>query len=213
MMKVHKNPNTSSGTLSDQLDDRRRLILERPYYCVNLGRVFSEDECERLIQYTEEIGYEPALINAEGGEQVLDTSIRKSSRAVIDDHSFAIEITERIREELPTYMGDGFYLSGCSERMRFLKYEKGEYFYPHYDASYEESATKKTFITVQIYLNDNFGGGHTTFFPTDGRVVKYIPAAGDVLLFQHDILHEGFEVTRGIKYALRTDVFYSKTTS
>jgi hypothetical protein len=35
------------------------------------------------------------------------------------------------------------------------------------------------------------------------------PEAGDVLVFDHQLLHEGAEVTRGVKYACRTDVMYA----
>lgn len=33
--------------------------------------------------------------------------------------------------------------------------------------------------------------------------------AGDVLIFDHRLLHEGAAVTSGVKYAVRTDVMYS----
>ena len=37
-----------------------------------------------------------------------------------------------------------------------------------------------------------------------------VPGEGDVLVFSHAIVHAGAAVTAGRKYALRTDVMYSR---
>jgi len=71
-----------------------------------------------------------------------------------------------------------------------------------------------------IYLNEGFEGGQTTFFeePTkeywDHKVkpaIKYVakPETGMCVVFDHYIFHEGSEVTHGVKYAVRSDVFYT----
>jgi hypothetical protein len=54
-----------------------------------------------------------------------------------------------------------------------------------------------------MYLNDNFESGETTF-----RNLKIKPERGIALIFLHDLYHEGSQVTRGVKYVLRTDVMY-----
>ena len=150
-----------------------------------------------------------------------------------------------------------FKIVGLNERLRFLKYDKGEFFKPHWDGSYKREPVEiknekniaqfrireESFVTVLIYLNDNFQGGETTlingnveygFFDhekwckisnncnvtnkvgfKDHIVVK--PQQGAVLLFQHDIFHEGStfygaknkdEIVN--KYLIRTDVMYKK---
>lgn len=48
-----------------------------------------------------------------------------------------------------------------------------------------------------MYLNDNYEGGEI-YFP--GLDLKYRPAAGDVLLFKGNILHEVFPVKSGTRY-------------
>ena len=50
-----------------------------------------------------------------------------------------------------------------------------------------------------------FEGGETNFLDLGESVA---PAPGRALLFQHPILHEGSEVTSGIKYAIRSDIMY-----
>ena len=65
-----------------------------------------------------------------------------------------------------------------------------------------------------IYLNNggpggDFDGGATLFHARDGtESVAVVPKAGSVLIFDHDLYHEGEKVTRGTKYALRTDMMF-----
>lgn len=64
--------------------------------------------------------------------------------------------------------------------------------------------------TVQLYLNEGFEGGATTFIHHDDekKNVPCIPRTGMVLVFQHDIYHEGSALIKGRKYTIRTDVMY-----
>ena len=90
---------------------------------------------------------------------------------------------------------------------------------------------EQTYITFQLYLNDvkEQAGGATAFTNaplTYGRhvdenkrnprdlvanpitTVPVQPVAGRVLLFEHHLRHEGAIVLEGVKYALRSDIFY-----
>ena len=110
---------------------------------------------------------------------------------------------------------------GLNERMRILRYQPGHDFKPHCDGSYfRPDGSQGSFWTVMIYLNDGGGGstddesdafvgGATLFHGRDGRdSVAVVPRAGSVLVFDHDLYHEGQKVTRGTKYAIRTDVMF-----
>ena len=70
---------------------------------------------------------------------------------------------------------------------------------------------------VDVYLRVNiwpylqgFQGGTSTFLndDEDGGHEECVPQTGSILVFQHDILHEGSELINGRKYAVRTDVMY-----
>ncbi len=39
-------------------------------------------------------------------------------------------------------------------RLRFLRYDPGEYFKPHMDGSYERENGERSLITVHLYLNE-----------------------------------------------------------
>ena len=194
-----------------------------------LHRVFTVDECEQMIEDSEARGYEQALVNT-GRTQVLDTSYRNSSRNIYDCKSLADEIYSRIRTHLPSEGSFGYFgeprrwvCEGVNERLRFLRYDPGDFFRAHQDGCYRRpvghprpSCSK---LTVMLYLNSggggggSFEGGETRFVAADSRSgpsVALTPTAGDVLVFTHPVLHEGAAVTRGRKYAVRTDVMYSE---
>jgi len=74
------------------------------------------------------------------------------------------------------------------------------------DHWYRPSDREITLHTVLTYFNDNFEGGETAVHEQVEQTV--IPKPGRVAIFQHKLRHEGRPVTRGRKYAMRTDVVY-----
>jgi prolyl 4-hydroxylase len=64
---------------------------------------------------------------------------------------------------------------------------------------------ERSLLTLMVYLNEGFEGGATAFHDF-GVAVR--PRTGMALLFQHRLLHEGCEVSAGVKYVLRSDVMY-----
>jgi hypothetical protein len=59
-------------------------------------------------------------------------------------------------------------------------------------------------------LNEGFEGGETTFvsYRNPTKNVSCVPRTGMVLVFEHELLHEGSELRKGRKYTVRTDVMY-----
>merc|ERR1712167_506479 len=87
---------------------------------------------------------------------------------------------------------------GLNERFRFLKYEQGDYFAPHFDGCYmrprdNDEAPEASHLTMMLYLNAPARGGETKFVlrrdESIGTVVE--PTEGLCLVFEHDIYHEG----------------------
>lgn len=95
---------------------------------------------------------------------------------------------------------------GINPCFRALRYRKGGHFKPHSDGSTvlgEGEDEMKSFVTLIIYLNDNFNGGSTKFFHEDmeaggneikNEIARVIPSPGKCLFFYHDIIHSGEEV-------------------
>jgi len=83
----------------------------------------------------------------------------------------------------------------------------------------------ETRFSVVIFLSDDFDGGETRFYEEKakqarrgkGRGRKFDnrlrfavrPPVGSAVVFDHLLLHEGAEVTRGTKYAVRSDLIYA----
>lgn len=68
--------------------------------CFLVKNVLTSEECQELIDYSESMGYAPALLN-NGVEESLEVDIRNSWRAIIDDYARAGDIYERVKQFLP----------------------------------------------------------------------------------------------------------------
>eukprot|EP00112_Aurelia_sp_Birch-Aquarium-sp1_P007923 Seg1865.10 transcript_id=Seg1865.10/GoldUCD/mRNA.D3Y31 product="putative prolyl 4-hydroxylase 8" protein_id=Seg1865.10/GoldUCD/D3Y31 len=178
-----------------------------------LENVLSAQECDELIKETEDKGYEIALLNVGGGRQILDTKTRNSYRCIWDSVEKANWLWQRIKDYIPKNW-KGHKVVGLNERLRFLRYDAGQYFKPHFDGSYvREDGTEKSFITIHLYLNEGYKGGCTTFLDpkwnADGSTDLPVKVKkGMMLVFEHPILHEGSILEKGRKYTMRTDVMY-----
>jgi len=164
----------------------------RDKFCVVVHNVLSPEECQRLIDFSEQHSYEPALVNVGGGKQKQISDYRNNDRFIHDDPVTMERIWQRVlkatREKDPKsydtivnipelnkrlYSGrDGnkYHAVGLNERMRFLRYDPGTFFSSHFDGAYvrslEAGADRKgeqSFVTFQLYLNEGFKGGATRF--------------------------------------------------
>jgi hypothetical protein len=185
-------------------------------FAIILDNVFTKEECDSLIKLSEETpdNYEIAKISYDD-EQVIDTNYRNNQRWLKFDKNLADTFFNKIKSYIPIEF-DGNPVSCLNERLSFLKYSTGEYFRAHEDGCYiRPDNSAMSYITVQIYLNDvkEEDGGATTFMKdTYNRIYQdysVIPKVGRVLLFEHDIEHEGSILKNGLKYCIRTDVMYS----
>ncbi|PGH30998.1 hypothetical protein GX50_06240 [[Emmonsia] crescens] len=233
-------------------------------YALMVDDLFTKEECDLLIRGAEESTisdstkspkWEEALVNAGNGIQMLDIETRRCSRILWDCPWLADRLLSRIRPfvqddieflcYVPHITGRGhtkrqetWRLARLNERLRFLRYYRGEYFRPHEDGCYVTPCGEEiSFFTLHIYLNGEPGdrkmadlsnisadqinalplrGGATTFFPPfiasdDARTFSVSPKSGSVLIFQHrGLAHSGDEVLQGIKYTLRTDMMFCK---
>ena len=100
---------------------------------------------------------------------------------------------------------DGKEVVGLNERLRFYRYASGQSFSPHTDGYFLRENGERSLLTLLVNLNDNFSGGETRFLENEQIV---IPQQGQVMIFSHELWHEGLPVTSGYKYVLRTDVMF-----
>ncbi len=163
------------------------------------------EECQALIDRSESIGYGDAPITTALGF-VMARDIRNNERVMIDDVELSARLFERARVFLPEEWF-GWQLVGLNERLRFYRYDPGQYFAPHTDGYYERDNGERSHLTFMIYLNEGFEGGETTF--RCGREpIRVVPRTGMALVFYHKLVHAGAAVRAGRKYVIRSDVMY-----
>ena len=167
--------------------------------------VLNPAECAAMIQRIEDAGCSAAPITTARGFE-MRPDIRNNSRAIIDDPALAAELFRRVEGVVPRLFR-GNVASGANERFRCYRYEPGQRFAMHGDGAFVRDNRERSFLTFMVYLNEGFEGGETLFLEPKTTIV---PKAGMALLFQHPLLHEGCEVTSGVKYVLRSDVMYRK---
>lgn len=180
----------------DSLDHTAPLVFTIP-------DVLDLEECAQAIQRIEELVPTDAPITTPAGF-VMRPDIRNNKRVVFDDVPLAQLLYARVEAALPTHLC-GMRKKAANERFRAYRYDVGHRFAPHYDGAFRRNSREESLLTLIVYLNDGFSGGHTRFLDFG---IDVVPRPGLALVFQHRLLHEGCVVLTGTKYALRSDVMY-----
>ncbi|KAF9580310.1 hypothetical protein BGW38_003093 [Lunasporangiospora selenospora] len=199
---------------------------------LTVGQILTPQECQSLIDMSESIGYDVAKINLGNADASNETAMhfpgyRDGYRCIVDDFAFAAQLWERVRPFVPAKFQNRPVV-GLNERMRFLKYGPGDQFQAHMDGEFRrtDGSGEVTKVTIQFYLNEDCVGGATTFLEESfnfkdlirekgspvGEIkrVAVEPKTGQILIFQHNLLHEGSKVLEGAKYVIRSDILYGR---
>eukprot|EP00035_Acanthoeca_spectabilis_P038840 m.56675 g.56675 ORF g.56675 m.56675 type:complete len:265 (+) comp9315_c0_seq1:476-1270(+) len=218
---------------------------------VTQGDVLSEEECRRLIAESEAAGFKPSPLSGGGHGRTGREGARTSQFRVVEDQSLAEVLWSRVRAAVPAdlrgikpvpYMssvtrGDEFAAVGVSPHLRFYKYAPGQHILKHddyrmsrwrYDPETSTYYQQMTFLTLLVYLNEDFEDGCTAFWTkyatTDSKGhcrflresdfteadLRLKPVRGTALLNDHMVQHEGEAPRKGTKYILRTDILHEK---
>ena len=181
-------------------------------FVFEIENFLSDTECDEWIKWSEDHGYEDALIIAEDGA-VRNEEIRNNDRIISDDEAYAQSLWDRLKPLIPDEYRGGKPV-GLNERFRFYRYDIGQKFDWHKDGCFERENGERSLLTFMIYLNDGFEGGTTSFssFNTPWMFSDFVlkPKKGSAALFFHPVSHRGDEVEKGMKYVIRTDVMFRK---
>jgi len=181
-------------------DDREVLLVEG---------CFSPGECKALVAAAEQHGY---------GATNYPKAYRGNLRLSTTDEGLAVAVWRRLQPFVPATVerdGQVWDVVGLNEFWRLSKYHPGDRFMRHVDAFFHRGHGETSMFTVNIYMNCNFEGGATRFYPdADSREadITIRPQPGLCLLFrqppQRAYYHDGEEVRSGQKYLFRSDVMY-----
>ena len=186
--------------------------------------VLSDEECVRLVELTESIGYlEDAAVS-------LPRSIRHNHSATwVADDATMTRLWQRCAPHIDTRDDfAGKRALGLNGRLRFYRYREGDFFGPHTDGSWPGSRVvdgvlldnafddRWSQLTWLLFLSDDYSGGETRFFinPDDRNdVVDLRTPRGGVLCFPHGMhplhcVHGSVPIEQGSKYIIRSDVLF-----
>jgi len=221
---------------ADSVERAERIEVESVPGTFQLLHLLSSDECRRLIEMTERLGY------SEDASVSLPRSVRHNENLVwVADETTHDIIWQRCKDLMYDNIGifGGKKPLGLNKRFRFYKYGKGDFFKPHTDGSWPGSRVvdgrlianaypdRFSQMTFLILLNDDFTGGETAFYldrsdpskpakTTENiKVAKVRTPAGGVLCFPHGThplhcLHSSEPILSGAKYIIRTDLLFER---
>jgi WD40 repeat protein len=193
------------------------LLPNSESICFVIPSLFNQSECEELLSSEVKQSFQKAISN-------YPTYYRNNDRLVVDSERLSQMLFEKVKPYLPETIftnskvqtENGVWtLSQLNNRLRFCKYSANQYFHRHLDGVHYRSATEQSKLTFMIYLNSatDFIGGRTLFYKTKETNeiwASYIPKQGDLIVFDHNVWHEGEVLEQGEKFVLRSDILYSK---
>lgn len=160
---------------------------------------------------------------------VIDASGSDRKNRILPD--LAELIYARLGEHLPllyaaesdlTQDGLAWTRTGLNPMFRFIKYGLGDWLVPHYDDAYRASEVERSLMSVVIYLTS----GSTRFLrehrhnhnyedqqwaPLSENVLLTVDCKpGDVLVFDHRLLHDCPLVVKSDKLIIRSDIMYQR---
>jgi hypothetical protein len=208
--------------LPDEIALGSSLISHRIPFAVVIHNVLTPRECQQWIFDAEHIGFIDSSLFI--GEDERNVVLHwKGSRCTLVNETQTTLLWNRIKKFIPDNLlheEQQMYPCGLNSTLWFLRYEEGNYFAAHMDGTVEKVGDpqkglgfgfdSRSYLTFQLYLNDDFEGGSTRFLHRNGEdFFNVLPKTGSVLLFEHRMEHSGEEVKRGKKYIARSQVMFA----
>ena len=225
----------------------RKLLYDINIF--SISNVLSNEECKEIIKKCNSKGWNKSSPSGGGHGRTGTEDPRTNSFCVFFDENLATNLWNKISPNLErdlSYLGQNIYFNSINkgrewspsfifDKMRVYKYNPNEAFPEHIDYKVKRNIIKEgkklveqSFLTVLIYLNDDFEGGETGYWPDHNGIhcrflrnvekqqckkdhqVLIKPQTGLCIIQDQNILHEGLPTKKGIKYILRTDIIHSR---
>jgi predicted 2-oxoglutarate/Fe(II)-dependent dioxygenase YbiX len=132
---------------------KKEIVTDKIF---TISQVLTAGQCSEFIQNSEFQGYDEAPITTLGAF-VMRKDVRNNTRVMVDDPVTADYIWEKIAPYISASIA-GWQAIGLNERIRFYRYDAGQYFTWHYDGCFLRNDEEKSLLTLMIYLNDDFRG-------------------------------------------------------
>jgi hypothetical protein len=170
-----------------------------------LHNVFTEVECDNIISLSELCGFETL-------SHIYDENYRNNLRVMVDDKGLTDTWYNRMENSLHSmseFWNTNEFIC-MNSRLRICKYNRNGIFAAHYDTPVFQDGLRSIY-TVMAYLNDvpDGQGGATRFFSEiePSSLPIYVkPKKGSVVIFNHNIAHDGEQLRGDEKYIMRSDI-------
>lgn len=159
--------------------------------------ILDKKQCDKYIK----------LFDNPKNVELVNTKNRKYFRVVFIDKELAEFLFQKVESFIPKKIRKQ--VVGMNKYIRLSKYQPGQFFGIHKDGiNKDKEDNSYSYATLNIFLNDNFEGGETTFYERDKKTVtlKCKPKMGRGSFFYSQQFHEGNKLKSGYKYLLRTDL-------
>lgn len=214
-----------------------------------LDNYLTNEECDEFIKAAETRGFKDSSPSGGGHGRTGREDARTSQFCVLNNQSYADRLWTKVKDFLPpdlTHLSTTAYVNTdkiatetkpitVNPHVRIYKYDVGQQFPEHIDYKMKRRVWKNkkqyeqmTFMTLLIYLNDDFEGGQTGFWTQHDEIGKkehcrflrgienkphqivISPKKGTAVINDQNLLHEGMAPTSGIKYVIRTDIIHER---
>ncbi|GJR45575.1 2-oxoglutarate (2OG) and Fe(II)-dependent oxygenase superfamily protein [Tanacetum coccineum] len=194
---------------------------------VQVKNCLTAAESNAFVKAAETIGF----VHQGSLGPTMGEAYRDNDRIAVDDPVLADTLWNSGLSNLFTDLTiRGRVAVGLNPNIRLYRYKVGQRFGRHIDESVDVGEGKRTHYTLLIYLNggetkakaDTNGshnsfeplvGGETVFYGSRNSLVAEVsPTQGMALFHLHGakcMLHESRNVVKGVKYILRSDVFFA----
>lgn len=214
-----------------------------------LDNAISTNKCKSIIDMASSKGWNNSSPSGGGHGRTGKEDARTNKFCVFHDEELSECLFDTVKSSLPsdlTFLGQNVYFNSVTkgsewtpkfvyDKFRVYKYEVGDCFPEHIDYKVKRTVFRdgheyiqQSFLTILVYLNEDFEGGQTGYWPDHngihcrflraeeklgrkkGHQITITPKIGMMVVQDQNILHEGLPALKGIKYILRTDIIHER---
>ena len=215
-MKFLENYNKKIATVQQKLSTQLPLdypafdtISAQDPYIGTLDNFLTDSEIDYVLNEDFKDLLHPGKVGGVGGKEISEHRTAWNTALPSGTDPVLIQIANKLCSLIKRH-------PNTMEKMSLVRYRPGEYYLPHvdaydyrYDNITEDLHMSQRVVSVLMYLNDDYLGGHTNFPELD---ISITPKKGRALLF-HNVrenadcanplsLHQGQKVTQGTKWLL-----------
>jgi hypothetical protein len=214
-----------------------------------LDGVISTAKCNSIIDRANSKGWNNSSPSGGGHGRTGKEDPRTNKFFVFHDTEISDSLFDNVKSSLPSdlsFLGQNVYFNSVTkgaewtpkfvyDKMRVYKYDVGDSFPEHIDYKVKRTVFRdgreyiqQSFLTILVYLNEDFEGGETGYWPDHNGIhcrfrraeekqgnkknhqVVITPKTGLMVVQDQNILHEGLPPIKGTKYILRTDIIHER---